>query len=214
MLRCDPSMGRWKRKDWKRETYFLGRPSKTQETYGLAKKRGECSPMQATQIRPDAARADDSSCCMADETAIDLLLRDLYEVISFVEGGEPDWQRMATLFSPHARITRITPEATDYYDLHGFQEMAKELLELGTFTSFHEREVVRSQRIFGGFAHVLSAYETKQSEGAREPFARGVNSIQLIRESDGWRVLSLLWDEEGPDMPLVLEHLFHQEGKP
>jgi hypothetical protein len=164
-------------------------------------------------MRSDA-RADDSAHSASDETAIDRLLQELYEVISFVEGGEPDWQRMATLFSPHARITRITPEATDYYDLRGFQDMAKEMLELGIFTSFHERELVRSQRIFGGFAHVLSAYETKQGESAKEPFARGVNSLQLIREPDGWRVLSLLWDEEGPDMPLVLEQLFDQGAKP
>ena len=136
------------------------------------------------------------------------MLFELYEVISFVEGGEPDWQRMARLFSPHARITRITPEAIDYYDLRGFQEMAQELIDLGTFTSFYERETVRSVRIFGGFAHVLSAYETKQSEHASEPFARGVNSLQLIREGDGWRVLSLLWDEEGPSVPLMLAQLF------
>jgi hypothetical protein len=165
-------------------------------------------------MHTEAARADDSAHSASDETAIDRLLQALYEVISFVEGGEPDWQRMASLFSPHARITRITPEATDYYDLRGFQDMAKELLDLGIFTSFHERELVRSQRIFGGFAHVLSAYETKQGESATEPFARGVNSLQLIREPDGWRVLSLLWDEEGPEMPLVLEHLFDQGGKP
>jgi hypothetical protein len=88
------------------------------------------------------------------------------------------------------------------------------MLELGIFTSFHERELVRSQRIFGDVAHVLSAYETKQNEWAKEPFARGVNSIQLIREPDGWRVLSLLWDEEGPSTPLVLEQLFDQGAKP
>jgi len=169
--------------------------------------------MQATQMRSDA-RAEDSARSVTDEAAIDRLLQELYEVISFVEGGEPDWQRMKALFSPHARITRITPEATDYYDLRGFQDMAKEMLELGIFTSFHERERVRSERIFGGIAHVLSAYETKQSEWAKEPFARGVNAIQLIREPDGWRVLSLLWDEEGPSTPLVLEQLFDQGGKP
>lgn len=164
--------------------------------------------MQVDQTRPQSARADAGERAAADEAAINELLLALYEVISFIEGGEPDWQRMASLFSPHARITRITPEAIDYYDLHGFQEMAQELIDLGTFTSFHERETVRSVRIFGGFAHVLSAYETKQSEHASEPFARGVNSLQLIREGDDWRVLSLLWDEEGPNVPLALDQLF------
>lgn len=164
--------------------------------------------MQVERTPPQSARPHAGECAAADEAAIDQLLFELYEVISFVEGGEPDWQRMASLFSSHARITRITPEAIDYYDLCGFQEMARELIDLGTFTSFHEREIKRSVRIFGGLAHVLSAYETKQSEHAGEPLARGVNSLQLIREGDDWRVLSLLWDEEGPNVPLVLTQLF------
>jgi len=143
-----------------------------------------------------------------DDVAIDALMRALYEVISFAEGEEPDWQRMAALFSPHARLTRVTPEGTDYLDLAGFQEFAKELIDLGTYTSFYESEVARTVRRFGAVAHVLSAYETKESAAACEPFARGINSLQLIREQAGWRVLSLFWDEERLNNPLVLGDLF------
>jgi len=60
-----------------------------------------------------------------DGAAIDVLIRALYEVISFDEEGEPDWQRMQSLFSRHARITRITPDGTDYLDLADFQALAK-----------------------------------------------------------------------------------------
>lgn len=147
-----------------------------------------------------------------DQAKIDALIRAFYEVISFEEGGSPDWERMRTLFSQHARITRITPEGTDYYDLDGFQEMAKEALELGLYTRFYEVEVRRDQRRFGGLCHVLSAYETKQSPRSSEPFARGVNSIQLIREDDDWKVLSLFWDEERVDNPLALRNLFETGG--
>jgi hypothetical protein len=141
-------------------------------------------------------------------TEIDRLIAAFYEVISFEEGGSPDWARMRTLFSPHARITRITPEGTDYYDLDGFQEMAKEALELGLYTRFYEVEIRRDERIFGGLCHVLSAYETKQTPYSSEPFARGVNSLQLICEDDEWKVLSLFWDEERLDNPLALRNLF------
>jgi hypothetical protein len=148
-----------------------------------------------------------------DKVAIDALIEALYEVISFDEGGEPDWQRMQALFSRHARITRITPEGTDYLDLGGFQELAKETFDLGVYTRFHEVEVLRDERRFGGLAHVLSAYETRHAPTAAEPFARGVNSLQLIREGEGWKVLSLFWDEERADNPLKLEELF-ERGEP
>lgn len=144
----------------------------------------------------------------ADDEAIDTLMSDLYRVISFEEDGEPDWARMAELFSPHARITRVTPEGIDYYDLAGFQDMARELVEVGVYLSFHEYELRRHVTVFGGVAHVLSAYATKQSKQASEPFARGLNSLQLVRELDGWRVLSLFWDEESERNPLDLDTLF------
>jgi len=143
-----------------------------------------------------------------DGNEIDALIRALYEVISFDEGGEPDWQRMQTLFSRHAHITRITPDGTDYLDVSGFQELAKETFDLGVYTRFFEIEVLRDERRFGGLAHVLSAYETRHSPSALEPFARGVNSLQLIREDEGWKVLSLFWDEERLDNPLSLRNLF------
>lgn len=142
------------------------------------------------------------------DDALDGVLRGLYEVISFPQGGEPDWPRMEALFSPHARFTRVTPEGTDHVDLRGFRELAQEMLDMGVYTSFHEREITREVRRFGAVAHVLSAYETKQHAAAVEPFARGVNSIQLIHEDGRWQVLSLLWDEEGPATPLLLDALF------
>lgn len=143
-----------------------------------------------------------------DESQIDELITAFYAAISFEEGGSPDWERMRTLFSPHARLTRITPEGTDYYDLTGFQEMAKEALDLGLYTRFFEVEVRREQRLFGGLCHVLSAYETKQTPNSSEPLTRGVNSLQLIREGTEWKVLSVCWDEESLDDPLALDDLF------
>lgn len=124
------------------------------------------------------------------------LLSKLYAVISFAEGGEPDWSGMSEVFSPHARITRVTPEGTDYFDLATFQAMAAELLRIGAYTAFHEVEVACRVDRFGNVAHVTSAYETRRHPAARACLGRGINSLQLVRENEGWRVLSLCWDEE------------------
>jgi len=130
------------------------------------------------------------------DRAISRLLSRLYEVISFPEGGEPDWSGMSDVFSAHARITRITPEGTDYFDLPTFQAMAQELVRVGAYTAFHESEVACRVERFGNVAHVASAYETRRDPEARACLGRGINSLQLVLENDAWRVLSLCWDEE------------------
>jgi len=155
------------------------------------------------------------STSLAQDATIRLQLGDairaIYEVISFPEGGEPDWERMKKVFLPNARLTRITPEGVDCFDLETFQAMALEMLDRGIYTSFFEHELIRRVNMFGAFAQVLSAYETKTCPDASYFLARGVNSIQLLRERDSWRVLSLLWDEEAENVPFNLEHIFAGE---
>lgn len=129
-----------------------------------------------------------------DQRELNELMSAFYRVISFEEGGAPDWERMSGLFSKHARITRVTPEATDYMDLAAFRNMAEELLELGAFTCFYESELARQTDHVGEVIHIASAYETRASPTAVDHLERGVNSLQLIREDGRWKILSLCWD--------------------
>jgi hypothetical protein len=129
-----------------------------------------------------------------DIAQLDHLIREFYRVICFEEGGSPDLEALDALFSPHARITRITPEGIDHLDVKGFSAMVRELLELGAFTSFYERELSRKFDRFGRVFHIASAYETKASPESIDYLERGVNSLQVLRERDGWRIVSLCWD--------------------
>jgi hypothetical protein len=127
--------------------------------------------------------------------ALEAAIQRLYEVISFTEGGTPDWAGMRALFAPGARITRVTPEAVDALDLTEFEAMFTELLDCGAVLSFFEYETARRVEFFGSVAHVLSSYETKRAPDALSPFGRGINSIQFLWTRDRWSVISLLWDE-------------------
>ena len=138
-----------------------------------------------------------------ERAALDGVLTRLYEVISFDEGGEPDWDGMKDVFSRHARITRVTPEGIDHLDLPMFCAMAREMLDLGAYTGFHEREVSRRVDRLGAVVHVLSAYETKRHPAAVDRLGQCVNSIQLVNEGGAWRVVSLCWDEEALRTPGV-----------
>jgi hypothetical protein len=52
--------------------------------------------------------------------------------------------------------------------------MAEEMIEVGAFTSFYEREVARRAERYGNVVHVASAYETKISPTAVDPNCRNV----------------------------------------
>jgi hypothetical protein len=146
---------------------------------------------------------------ISDDDELAMTLTAMYAAISFPEGGEPEWNRMNAVFHRSARFTRITPEGVDHFDLESFQAMAMEMLDRGVYTCFFEKEIARTAQVFGSFAHVLSAYETKRSPDAASYLTRGVNSIQLLRSGAAtWQVLSLLWDEETTTAPLELTNLF------
>jgi hypothetical protein len=138
------------------------------------------------------------------------ILDRLYSAISFDEGDEPRWHELEQVFSRHARITRITPDGTDYMDPQQFLAMTRNLFELGVYTSFYEFEVARRVQRFGSMAHVWSLYETRRSRSATRALGRGANSIQLIEQDDGWRVLGLLWDETVATPELDLRDLLAQ----
>lgn len=147
-----------------------------------------------------------------DDPAIAELLERLYAVISFEEGEEPHWPGFEQIFSRHARITRLTAEGTDYLDPKSFLAMVRNLLEVGAYTSFFEFEVARRVELFGDIAQVWSVYETRRDKAALEALGRGVNSIQLIRERDAWRILGLLWDETHADPDLEVGSVLSRGG--
>jgi hypothetical protein len=139
---------------------------------------------------------------------LDEILRDMYAAVSFPEGSEPDFARIATIFHPQARFTRVTPEGVDYFSLAEFQAFLTEMLDRGVFTAFFERELHRRVILFGAVAHVLSAYEIKAHPASPTALARGINSIQMLWQNWGWQVLSLAWDEEAANQRFDFEQLF------
>jgi len=57
---------------------------------------------------------------------------------------------------------------------------------------------------YANIAHVWSTY-TLQSDG--EQSARGINSIQAVKEAGGWRVTSIVVQAESPTAPLPKKYL-------
>jgi YVTN family beta-propeller protein len=148
----------------------------------------------------------------ADVASVDAIIAALYEVISGPAGQKRDWDRFRGLFVPGARLIPtgrrpdgsqamriLTPE--DYINGAG-----RQLETMG----FFEREIGRRSDTFGGITHVFSAYDSKRTAADTIPFARGINSIQLLNDGKRWWIVTVIWDSERAGNPIPAEYLKKQ----
>ena len=145
----------------------------------------------------------------ADVASIDAIIAALYDVISGPAGVKRDWDRFRALFAPGARLipTGRRPDGVQVMRTMTPEEYASTIgpqLEQG---GFFEREIGRRTERFGGIAHVFSAYDSKRTAADPAPFARGINSIQLVNDGTRWWVVTIFWDSERRDNPIPPEYL-------
>ena len=158
---------------------------------------GSASPAApARPAAPPAARPEDVA-------SIDAILDALYGVISGNAGVARDWDCMRSLFLPGARLipTRPTPSGGAAARVMTLEEWIAGAEAYFKETSLHEREIGRRVERYGNIAHAFSAYESLHAPG--EPaFARGVNSVQLMKDGGRWWVVSIFWDAEREGNPV------------
>jgi hypothetical protein len=152
----------------------------------------------------------------ADVASIDAILRALYDVISGPAGQRRNWDRMRSLFVPGARLMPTVRRADGtramrIWSVDEYITTVGPRLEEG---GFFEREIARRAERFGSVAHVFSTYESRRAAGDPQPFARGINSIQLWFDSNRWWVVSIFWDSERPDNPIPGRYLQGEGGTP
>jgi hypothetical protein len=160
---------------------------------------------QQTELKLPAPAANP-----ADVASMNAILKAVYDVISGEGGQKRDWNRFRSLFHAGARMIGtgknpntgligarpVTPEEyikrnEPYFDKEGF----------------FEREKARQVEMFGNIAHVFSTYESFHKADDKKPFARGINSFQLLNDGKRWWVVTIYWQAETPENPLPKEYL-------
>lgn len=70
---------------------------------------------------------------------------------------------------------------------------------------FYECEVAREVKTYDRFATVYSVVESRSDKNAVKPNFLGVNSIQLYKFGDEWKIIALYYHVEAPGLPISLE---------
>src|SRR6266851_4866037 len=70
-----------------------------------------------------------------------------------------------------------------------------------------ERGIHNEVQQFGNIVHVWSTYESRHDAADPTPFARGINSFQLLKDGDRYWVVNIFWDSERPTNPIPEKYL-------
>lgn len=80
-------------------------------------------------------------------------------------------------------------------------------------SGYFENDSHREVDSFGKIAQVFSTFVSRHSEDAA-PYARGINSLQLVNDGQRWWIASILWDHEKPvTNPIPGQYLPEQSGE-
>ena len=139
-----------------------------------------------------------------DVNSIDAIMKAFYEIPAGEKGQARDWERYCSLFTPDARMipARGNPNGgamAMYVNIADYIGLNKSYFEKG---GFRDTEVSRKVEQFGHIAQVWSTFESRHSSTDAEPYIRGINSIQLLKDGDRWWIVNVFWDFEGPDSKL------------
>jgi hypothetical protein len=133
----------------------------------------------------------------------------VYNVISGGKGQARDWDRMRSLFVPDARLIPSRANGAGHSDVvfltvDGYIERGS-----GRMMSdgFFERSIHNEMQQFGNIVQVWSTYESRHNADDAAPFARGINSFQLLKDGDRYWVVNIFWDSESPTKPIPAKYL-------
>ena len=179
----------------------------------------EAKPYPAPAARPIpgdiAAHPHWPAAKPADVNSVDAIISAVYDVISGAKGQARNWDRMRSLFLPSARliparvVTSVTGGPSTHTDavILSIDEYIARSSTTMTTNGFFERGIHNDVEQFGNIVHVWSTYESRHDAADPTPFARGINSFQLLKDGDRYWVVNIFWDNERPDNPIPAQYL-------
>jgi hypothetical protein len=141
-----------------------------------------------------------------DDTAIKKAVDEAYAALGFKPGEQPRYDSIQHYFIPQAQLIDFITDTAQILSISDFVKAYKNYVQSTKITSFNEQEIYGHTDQFGNIAQRISSYKTyiNSADIVKE---RGVNSFQLIKTPQGWKVSSIIWDVEKTGLPIPSAYL-------
>ena len=165
------------------------------------------APSPAPQTSAEQSVNAASQARPGDVDTLEHILAALYDAISG-RPGPRDWNRVRSLFAPGARLIPTFRDPNGKVGVRNLSvdEYMQRSQPFFDKEGFFETPVANRIEQWDRIAHVWSTYESRHAKGEK-PFARGINSFQLLNDGQRWWVVTIYWEGEEPAHPLPDKYL-------
>ncbi len=135
-----------------------------------------------------------------DVSSIENIVDATYASIARAPGSEFDWNRFRSLFLPGALLIPNTEQRRGSFDVLSVQDFI-DWVDANTIVGgpddrgFSETGYHIQVDRYGDIANAMSSYQ-KHFHGQDRILGRGINSFQLVWNSERWWIAGIAWDEE------------------
>lgn len=127
--------------------------------------------------------------------AVNATIAKLFEALSFEKGSPPNIQKIRALFMEGGLLINYNEENPRTFRVEEFIDDFTNLYKQGVMTALEDREVYHKTKVYDRIAHRYSFYEARVHP-EEKPFATGINSIQLIKIGENWKISSMAWNDD------------------
>lgn len=132
----------------------------------------------------------------SDKYLIDQLTQRFFSLFSNKNGQTPPLDSISELCIPEALIIKKAGLTEEIYNLETFIAPRKKILNDGTLTEFEETETKEHTTLSGSMAQRHSIYRKQGILNHRSFEQKGNKYFQFIKTIQGWRISSVIWQDE------------------
>src|SRR5258708_1576672 len=142
-----------------------------------------------------------------DVDSVEHIIAAVYDCISG-PAGPRNWDRFRSLYYPGARMVPSSRDDKGVIRARivSVDDYATRSQDYFTKNGFYESAIAKRVEVWDHITHVWSTYESRHAKGEK-PFARGINSFQLVYDGTRWWILTVYWEGEDAEHPLPQKHL-------
>jgi hypothetical protein len=136
-----------------------------------------------------------------EEDAIKKAVADAYSSICFKQRQQFNFNDIKKSFIPQAQLIDFGGDTLQVLTIDQFVDFYRSFIDSNKVSLFYEEEISGTTDQFGKVAQRISSYKTyvNTMDSAAQ---RGVNSFQLVKTPQGWKVSSIIWDIESPKLKI------------
>ncbi|MGE5108317.1 MAG: GNAT family N-acetyltransferase [Sphingobacteriales bacterium] len=131
-----------------------------------------------------------------DKLFINHLTKIFFSIFTNSKQQQPDWNIIHSICLPETIIIKKSDATEIVYSLDTFIEPRKKILSDGTLTEFEEKETNEETKIVGNIAQRWSKYQKTGYLNGNYFKEYGNKLFQFIKTQNGWKINSLIWEDD------------------